>query len=100
MPLFAVMFEDDPALADAVRRRYMDEHLAFLEAHTRSVLAAGPLRETGDGMPAGGLWVVEAADRDGVDALVRSDPFWPTGLRRSVRILAWTQVFADGKRRI
>ena len=35
---------------------------------------------------------------DVVEALVKEDPFWPTGLRRSVRILGWSQVFADGKR--
>jgi hypothetical protein len=29
-----------------------------------------------------------------------ADPFWPTGLRKAVRVLAWMQVFADGKRRI
>jgi uncharacterized protein YciI len=29
---------------------------------------------------------------------VKADPFWPTGLRHSVRILSWSQVFADGKR--
>lgn len=33
-----------------------------------------------------------------VDRLVRDDPFWPTGLRSAVRVLAWRQVFADGKR--
>lgn len=88
MPLFAVLFEDDPALADDVRRRHMADHLAFLE------------RDAAAGTPAGGLWVVEAADRAAVDALVHEDPFWPTGLRRSVRVLAWTQVFAAGARRI
>jgi hypothetical protein len=35
-----------------------------------------------------------------VDALVKEDPFWPTGLRRSVRVLEWSQVFRDGKRLI
>jgi uncharacterized protein YciI len=43
---------------------------------------------------------VEAIDDAAVDALVRNDPFWPTGLRKSVRILAWAQVFADGERLI
>jgi uncharacterized protein len=33
-------------------------------------------------------------------ALVRSDPFWPTGLRETVRVLQWTQVFADGRRAV
>ena len=32
-----------------------------------------------------------------IDALVKADPFWPTGLRKSVRILKWNQVFADGQ---
>jgi hypothetical protein len=30
--------------------------------------------------------------------LIKEDPFWPTGLRKSVCILAWNQVFADGRR--
>lgn len=98
MPLFAILFEDDATLGAQVRRRHMAEHLAFLDAHAESIRAAGPLHEAGEGSPAGGLWIVEAADHGAVDALVRSDPFWPTGLRRSVRILAWRQVFADGRR--
>jgi uncharacterized protein len=100
MSVFAVLFEDDPELADAVRQRHMADHLTFLETHAKSIRAAGPLRETQDRTPAGGLWVVEAANPDAVELLVRSDPFWPTGLRRSFRILTWSQVFADGKRRI
>ncbi|SIT43715.1 hypothetical protein BN2475_450019 [Paraburkholderia ribeironis] len=47
---------------------------------------------------AGGLWLVEADTPDAVDRLVRADPFWPTGLRRSVRVLIRKQVFADGAR--
>lgn len=93
--LFAVLFEDDPARADA-RTRHMPGHLAFLESHADSVRAAGPLTEDGDA--AGGLWLVEAPDPAAVQRLVEADPFWPTGLRRSVRILAWRQVFADGRR--
>jgi hypothetical protein len=30
-----------------------------------------------------------------VRTLVEVDPFWPSGLRESVRILEWTRVFAD-----
>jgi hypothetical protein len=32
-----------------------------------------------------------------VRRLCERDPFWPTGLRKSVRILEWRQVFADGQ---
>ena|SRR3712207_2410179 len=92
---FAVLFEDDPAKAD-VRPRLMPEHLAFLARNAARILEAGPLVEA-DGAPAGGLWIVEAADAEEARALVEQDPFWPTGLRRSVRVLAWRRVFADGR---
>jgi uncharacterized protein len=96
---FVVLFEDDPSAGPDVRRQHMPAHLAFLEKHSDKIRAAGPL-QTNDGHGAGGLWVVDAADPSGVDALVKEDPFWPTGLRKSVRILAWNQVFADGRRLI
>ena len=99
MPLFAVLFEDDPRLAAEARRRHMAAHLDFLERNAAAIRAAGPLAEA-DGSPGGGLWLVEAADRAAVDVLVRGDPFCPTGLRRSIRVLEWTQVFAEGGRRI
>lgn len=95
--LYAVMFEDDPARADA-RTRHMPDHLAFLEREAASIRAAGPLTEGDAG--AGGLWLVEADDESTVRSLVETDPFWPTGLRRSIRILAWRRVFADGARLI
>ena len=96
--LYIVMFEDDSSRAE-MRQRYMQDHLAFLERNADRVRAAGPLRDTATGAPAGGLWLVEAESADAVAALYRADPFWPTGLRRSVRVLAWSQVFADGRRR-
>jgi uncharacterized protein YciI len=96
---FAVFFEDHATAGIAARRKYMGEHLAFLERHASRIQAAGPLRSP-DGQPAGGLWLVEAADPSEVQTLVEMDPFWPTGLRKSVRIVAWNQVFADGRRLI
>jgi uncharacterized protein len=97
--LYAVLFEDNANVASDVRRRHMPAHLSFLESNAARIKAAGPLRAS-SGEPAGGLWVVEADGPEAVDALVKEDPFWPTGLRRSVRVLTWSQVFADGKRLI
>ena len=97
--LYAVLFEDNDDRA-AMRARHMPDHLAFLERNTDTVQAAGPLKDTADGAPAGGLWLVLADSPEGVQALVEADPFWPTGLRKSVRILEWTQVFAEGQRQI
>jgi uncharacterized protein YciI len=91
---FIVLFEDDPAKAD-IRPRLMPQHQAFLAANRKAVLEAGPLSEAG--APAGGLWLVEAEDAAAVQRLIEADPFWPTGLRRSVRVLQWTRVFADGR---
>jgi hypothetical protein len=96
--MYAVFFEDDDARAD-MRPKHMAEHLAFLERNANLIRAAGPLRDTASGAPGGGLWLVEAESGRTVRSLVEADPFSATGLRKSVRILEWTQVFADGKRR-
>ena len=96
---YAVMFQDNPDAGPDLRARHMADHLVFLERHAAKVEAAGPLK-TGDDSAAGGLWVVEARDEAEVRRLVEEDPFWPTGLRKSVRVLSWTQVFADGRRLI
>ena len=80
-----------------MRRRHMADHLAFLEAST-GIRGAGPLSDADTA--AGGLWLVEADSLEAVQELYRADPFWPTGLRKSVRVLRWRQVFADGHRLI
>jgi len=95
--LYAVWFEDDEAHADE-RPGRLPDHLAFLADRGRQITAAGPLAEASTGTPAGGLWLVEADDTDAVESLIREDPFWPTGLRKSYRILQWTRVFAAGKK--
>lgn len=97
--LYAVLFEDNPSLGVEIRRRHMAAHLAFLEKNAARIKAAGPLLKP-SGEADGGLWVVDAGDPGAVDALVREDPFWPSGLRASVRILRWSQVFANGARLI
>jgi uncharacterized protein YciI len=94
--LYVVLFEDETTLGPDLRSRHMPAHLSFLKARAAWIKAAGPL-QTAAGEPAGGLWLVEAEDQTRVDDLVKEDPFWPTGLRRSVRILHWLQVFTRGQ---
>ncbi len=96
--IYAVLLEDDASRTTA-RARHMPDHLSFLECNAASIQAAGPLKDTADAAPAGGLWIVEADSPQAVQSLIEADPLWPTGLRKSVRILEWTRVFADGKRR-
>ncbi len=92
---YIVLFEDNPDVDNNVRQQYMAEHLAFLARNSNAVKTAGPLSSLA-GNPAGGLWLVEADSADDVDELVKNDPFWPTGLRKSVRVLCWRKVFEDG----
>ena len=93
-----ILFEDNPDAPADLRARHMGSHLAFLEAEAAVIEAAGPLFTATDA-PAGGAWIVDA-NSDEAEALVRADPFWTTGLRKSHRVLEWRQVFAEGRRLI
>jgi uncharacterized protein YciI len=95
MMLFAILFDDEPRDAANIRRQHMPAHLDFLQVSSEFIRAAGPLRET-DGTIGGGMWIVEARNLGEVERLIAEDPFWTHGLRRSVRMLIWEQVFVDG----
>jgi len=96
---YIILFEDNRAADPEIRKNLMSDHLAFLEGHADQIDAAGPLHTpTGEG--AGGIWIVESENERAADRLVKKDPFWPTGLRKSYQILVWTQVYADGRRMI
>jgi len=94
---YLVLFEDNDEFGH-MREKHMDAHLQFMTDHDRSFDAAGPLRDAATASPAGGVWVIDAADAAEVQALVESDPFYTTGLRKSVRILEWTQTYAGGRK--
>lgn len=96
---YVILFEDDDDFAH-MRARYMEEHLQFLASNSGRIDAAGPLKDAASADPAGGIWIVDADDAAQVQALVEGDPFYPTGLRKSIRILEWTQVYAGGRRMV
>ena len=96
---YAVLFEDNDEFAH-MRPKYMADHLQFLVDNGDKIEAAGPMKDAKTQNPAGGLWIVEADNAEQVQALVETDPFWPTGLRQSIRILEWTRVFVDGEKMI
>jgi uncharacterized protein YciI len=91
--IYCVLFEDDERHS-GMRAIHMQSHLEFLRRNSAQVRSAGPLLDTADGQPAGGMWLVSAAAPEAAWALVKEDPFWPTGLRKSVRVLEWRQVFS------
>lgn len=88
---YLVRFEDNAHLADQ-RARHMQDHLAFLDRNAALIRGAGPLQDGPSGLPDGGLWLVEADRDEDVWALIREDPLWETGLRRSVQLLRWNRV--------
>jgi len=92
---YIVLFEDNEDQAHQ-RQAHMADHLAFLGQNAGAITAAGPLVDQA-GVGAGGLWLVEADSAAAVQDLVEADPFWPTGMRKSVRVLRWHQVFAEGE---
>lgn len=93
--LFAILFDDNPDADPDIRARHMAEHRAFLTQNAASIQAAGPLLDVGT--VAGGLWIVDVPAPEAAEDLIKKDPFWPTGLRQSYRILQWRQVFRDGE---
>ncbi len=94
--IFIVLFEDADG-KEHLRQAHMADHLAFLAANADKITAAGPLfAPNGNGH--GGMWSVEAEDAEAVEELVRTDPFYPTGLRKTCTVLEWCQVFRDGAR--
>ncbi len=96
---FIILFEDAADADPDIRKTFMTKHLNFLEKNSDRISAAGPLLDTA-GLGRDGLWIVDAGSEDEVDRLVREDPFWPTGLRKSYSIIKWRQVYLDGARLI
>jgi len=93
---YIVQFQDATG-QEGLRQQHMAAHLAFLQENASQIQAAGPLFDPG-GTGQGGLWLVMADTAQTVTELVRADPFFDTGLRKSFAILEWRQVFRDGAR--
>jgi uncharacterized protein len=94
--LFIVQFEDVYAEQPQrlpERARHMSDHLAFLAAHGDRVVAAGALRTSSDGVPSGGIWILNVATKEDAEAFYKEDPFWKAGLRKSVSVSHWAKAF-------
>jgi uncharacterized protein YciI len=76
------------------------EHLQFLADNSDRIEIAGPMKDAVSAEPAGGLWLIDADSAEQAQALFESDLFWPTGLRKTIRVLEWTQVYAHGNKMI
>lgn len=90
---WVAVFEDDPTKL-AVREAFTAAHMAYLHECHGAIVDAGGLRAAPGEAPCGGLWVVNAETPDEVMRLCEQDPFFRHGLRKSVRIFAWSEAFA------
>ncbi len=93
--LFFVRFTDRSDRL-AVRQAHLAAHMAWLGEHADAIRVGGPLREDPAANPVGAMWLVEAADRAAVEALIATDPFWANGLRESREILEWRKAVPQG----
>ena len=94
--LFAVRFHDQRDCAE-VRRQHLQAHIDWLDEHKDSVLIGGSLRNEPSENPVGGLWLVEATDKNAVEVLIQSDPFSIHGLRERHEIFFWSKAFPERK---
>ncbi len=94
--LFFVRLTDTPGSA-GLRKEKLKEHLAWLKANREVIPAAGSLREEEDGIPVGGAWVVEAENRDAVEELIHTDPYWMAGLREDAQIYYWSLAWSNNE---
>lgn len=92
--LFIVQFTDKPGSL-ALRNQILPAHLEWLESHRATVLVAGLLRHDTDAAPVGGCWVVDAVAKEGVEVLLRTDPFWIGGLRADYHVFHWSKAFPE-----
>lgn len=92
---YIILFEDALDADPDTRKTYMSQHLEFLKKNADKIEAAGPLSDP-ERKGRDGMWIVDAQNEAEADRLVKEDPFWPTGLRKSYVIIKWTQVFAHG----
>ncbi|MCU0881874.1 MAG: YciI family protein [Hyphomonadaceae bacterium] len=93
MPHFVLHCLDHPGMLE-VRMATRPAHLEYVKAHGALVALAGPLLDA-DGALCGSCFVLDAPDRDAVDAFVAGDPYVAAGLFGSVTVHVFKPVIGD-----
>ncbi|MDG2242200.1 MAG: YciI family protein [Rhodospirillaceae bacterium] len=84
--LFIARFEDRPASLH-LRHANQEAHDSYIKANRSQILTSGPLRRDDFDNPVGGLWYIEAKDRQVAEALCHNDPFWTAGVHTAVTLM-------------
>lgn len=94
--LHIVRFQDKPGTQE-IRNAYMDAHLDWVSKNRSFVLLAGSMRDAPGVPPVGGLWIVDAGNKDDVMKKIKTDPFWINGVREGVEVFFWGMASDDMK---
>ena len=94
--LFAITFTDKIGYGE-VRAANLQAHIDWLEKNKEVVPVGGSLRHEIGETPIGGLWIAEAESKAQLEELIRTDPFFIAGLRKSYEILHWSKANAQRK---
>jgi uncharacterized protein len=90
MARWVVLFEDHgEVLSKPIRARLSDAHLAFLVENDQHIKLAGGLSQDIGSWYSGGLWIVEAENRESISKITQRDPYFIAGLRKSWKIALW-----------
>jgi uncharacterized protein YciI len=90
MGLFVLSCLDRPD-SGALRAATRPDHLAYIGEHPGAVRLAGPFMDEA-GQPIGSMFIIEAENRDAVEAFAAQDPYRRAGLFGTVDIRPWRVV--------
>lgn len=94
--LFAVLFTDKPGSGE-LRAQHLQAHIEWLERNKEVIPVGGSLRRELGQVPEGGLWIAQASSKIELEELLKTDPFYLAGLRKSHEILHWSKANEDRK---
>lgn len=90
---WVAIFEDDLGMLE-VRMKYGQAHLDYLATNENEILIGGGLRKGPGESFAGGLWVMEVANRERAVELIENDPYFVPALRQ-YKLFTWGKAFED-----
>jgi uncharacterized protein YciI len=94
---YAIQTVDKPD-SGALRAKMRDEHLKYLDANLRLLLAAGALTDDEGKGGHGGILIVDTEDRKEAEAFIAGDPFTKAGLFEKVTVARWRKAYFDKQR--
>lgn len=84
----------DPAQAD-LRLEVRPDHLAYLEANMRLLLAAGMTLSDDGQTPTGSFYILDVEERSAVDDFLAVEPYHRSGIVKDIVVSRWKKAIFD-----